>query len=78
MYVYVKRNIYIIFCLDNFKDIDNRRSQLMNNYIRDKTDENAVDKTKICYTDLETKQHEDQLRHLEVKQEFWCLFFSSP
>lgn len=52
------------------QDADNRRSQLMNQYLRDKTDEtetHRVEKAKTRHTDLETKQHEDQLRHLEVR-----------
>ncbi len=51
------------------KDIENRRSQLINQNIREKTDEhveNRIDQMKTSHTELETKQHEDQLRYLEV------------
>jgi hypothetical protein len=41
----------------------------MNQYIRDKSEEHEVEgakKAKIRYPELETKQHEDRLRHIEV------------
>lgn len=41
----------------------------MNQYLRDKTDEYDVEKinqSKTRHTELDTKQHEDRLRHLEV------------
>ena len=63
------------------KDIDNRRSQLMNQYVREKTDENEVhrtEKAKTRHTDLEAKQHEDQLRHLEVGKRHLSLIFLDP
>jgi len=43
----------------------------MNQYIRDKTEEQeaeGVNKAKPRHTELEVKQHEDRLRHLEVKK----------
>ncbi|CAF1113183.1 unnamed protein product [Rotaria sordida] len=49
-------------------DIENRRSQLMNQYMRDKTEKHeseATTKAKTRPVELETKQHEDRLRHLE-------------
>jgi hypothetical protein len=42
----------------------------MNQYLREKPDEietHRTAKAKTRHTDLETKQHEDQLRHLEVR-----------
>ncbi|CAF4855856.1 unnamed protein product, partial [Rotaria magnacalcarata] len=52
-------------------DIDNRRSQLMNQHIRDKTEKSedkeneAAAKVKISHIEIEAKQHEDKLRDLE-------------
>jgi DNA repair exonuclease SbcCD ATPase subunit len=54
--------------MSKMTDIENRRSQLMNQHIREKTDEhveNRIDQMKTSHTELETKQHEDQLRYLE-------------
>lgn len=42
----------------------------MNQYLRDRTeghDTEGTYKTRTRHTELETKQHEDRLRHLEVK-----------
>jgi hypothetical protein len=43
----------------------------MNQYIRDKTEEQEAEETnkaKPRHTELEVKQHEDHVRHLEVKK----------
>jgi hypothetical protein len=50
----------------------------MNQYIRDKSAEQEVEgakKAKIRYPELETKQHEDRLRHLEVKKDLLIFLF---
>ncbi len=55
------------------KDIESRRSQLMNQHLREKSDEHAsnrTDQVKTPHTELEAKNHEDQLRYLEVENIF--------
>jgi len=52
----------------------------MNQHIREKTDEHVTDRTdqmKTRHTELEAKQHEDQLRYLEVEEKLFhfCRFF---
>ncbi len=48
----------------------------MNQYIRDKNEKGGkyetegINKAKTYHTELETKQHEDRVRHLEVKKRF--------
>ncbi|CAF1305255.1 unnamed protein product [Adineta steineri] len=53
-------------------EVDKRRSHLMNQYIRDKTEKSGKygtdgtnTKIKIYPTDPETRQHEDRVRHLQ-------------
>ncbi|CAF3364777.1 unnamed protein product [Rotaria sp. Silwood1] len=56
--------------MSKMTDIDNRRSQLANQYMRDKTEEHkseATAKAKIRHVELESKKHEDRLRDLENK-----------
>ncbi|CAF1582502.1 unnamed protein product [Rotaria magnacalcarata] len=59
--------------MSKMNDIDNRRSQLMNQHIRDKTEKSedkeneAAAKVKISHIEIEAKQHEDKLRDLEDK-----------
>ncbi|CAF4459131.1 unnamed protein product, partial [Rotaria socialis] len=59
--------------MSKMNDIDNRRSQLMNQHIRDKMEKSedkeneAGTKVKISHIEIEAKQHEDKLRDLEDK-----------
>jgi len=51
----------------------------MNQYIRDKTEEQEAEqanKAKPRHPELEVKQHEDHLRHLEVKKKIHPFNFS--
>ena len=62
-----KKNLNFVFIT---KDIDNRRSQLMQQHLREKSDERVpsrTDQVKTRHTELDTKNHEDQLKYLEVK-----------
>ena len=43
-------------------------NQHLHNEKTDETETQRIDKAKTRHTDLETKQHEDQLRHLEVRE----------
>ncbi|CAF2848226.1 unnamed protein product [Rotaria sp. Silwood2] len=57
--------------MSKMTDIDNRRSQVMNQYMRDKVNKSeereseGTTKAKIRHIELETKKHEDCLRDLE-------------
>ncbi len=52
----------------------------MNQYLRDKNEKGGkyetegTNKAKHYHTELETKQHEDRVRHLEVKKRFLEIF----
>ena len=56
------------------QDIDQRRSQLANQYGRAKPDEHPTEATSLAkspHTDLLVKQHEDQLKHFQVYPLDW-------
>ncbi len=52
--------------------MENRRTQMMNQYLRDKSERTELreaegaTKAKIRHSELETRQHEDHLRHFQV------------
>ncbi|CAF0981483.1 unnamed protein product [Didymodactylos carnosus] len=63
-----RRAIELITKVEN---VNNRRNQLMSQYLRDKTEKSeekevlGSEKAKVSYIDLETKQHEDHLKHFQ-------------
>lgn len=63
-----KRNIDIYHVS---QDVDNRRSQLVNHYVSDNTEQNEaqrINKAKTRHTEIEVKRHEDRLQDLEVQR----------
>jgi hypothetical protein len=69
---YEKKNKRKSFSLI-IQDVDNRRSQLVNQHLRDKSEEYDAEgpsKAKIRHSELDTKQHEDHIRHFEVRNQF--------
>ncbi|CAF0822646.1 unnamed protein product [Didymodactylos carnosus] len=53
------------------EDVSNRRNQLMSQYLRDKTEKSeekellGSEKAKVRYIEIETRQHEDHLKHFQ-------------
>ncbi|CAF4994130.1 unnamed protein product [Rotaria sp. Silwood1] len=57
--------------MTKMNDIENRRTNLMNQYLREKTEKSeeretvGANKAKVRHAEFETRQHEDHLRHFQ-------------
>lgn len=55
------------------QDVEQRRTQLTNQHLREKTERmelreaEGASKAKVRHAELETRHHEDHLRHFQVK-----------